>query len=232
MKIEKISENKIKITLTIEELLERKITLKDIKKNRIKAQDLFMDLIEENNLHEDFINENTELFVEASSDNSNFFMITITKVDYLKALPNYNLLKKDVNKSNEVDEKTPGIPQEMLPTKMSVNTKNKENIKSKKTFVIKSCIYKFDDFNNLNVFCKKAIIDDLFIGNTSLYKSNNTYFIIFKNSTIKNPLFINTFRLLSEYCTSYYSSSLEKSLIHEKSTLILDKNAIEYLSEF
>lgn len=223
MKIEKISDNKIKITLTIDELSERKITLKDIEKNHVKAQDLFMDLIEENNLDEEFINENTELFVEASSDNSNFFMVTITKVDYLKALPNYNLLK-----SNKIESKQ----KKNLSIKSQALSETKINLKPENQYNIKSFIYKFDDFENLTMFCKKAIQDQLFIGNNSLYKNNNSYFIIFKNSTIKKSSFINTFKLLSEYCTSYYNSTLDKSLISEKANLILDKKAIEYLAEF
>lgn len=230
MKVEKISDNKIKITLTIEELSERKITLKDIEKNHSKAQDLFMDLIEENNLHEDFINENTELFVEATSDNSNFFMITITKVDYLKALPNYNLLKDNKEVVNDLSIKENSDLKQVVSRKLS--TEPKSTTKLETVYTIKSFIYKFNNFNNLIKFCKKAIKDNLFIGNNSLYKHENNYFIIFKNSTVKNVEFINTFRLLSEYCNSYYSSNLDKSLITEKSLLILDKKAIEYLSEF
>ncbi len=229
MKIEKISDNKIKITLTIEELSERKITLKDIEKNHAKAQNLFMDLIEESNLHDDFINENTELFVEASSDNSNFFMVTITKIDYLKALPNYNLIKSS-GELSKTGAKGPSKSKTTISTIFPADTNVQTTDKSKALYNIKSFIYKFDKFDNLTMFCKKAINDNLFVGNSCFYKYNNDYFIVFKNSTIKDPKFLNTFRLLSEYCSSYYSSSLDKSLIAEKATLILDKKPIEYLA--
>ena len=47
MKVEFINENKIKITLTFEELEKRDISLKDITNNSSLARDLFTDLIEE-----------------------------------------------------------------------------------------------------------------------------------------------------------------------------------------
>lgn len=232
MKIEKISENKVKITLTIDELSERKITLKDIEKNHIKAQDLFIDLIEESNLQEEFINENTELFVEATSDNSNFFMITITKVDYLKALPSYNLLKSGKGSASKISIKDLSRLEQTSPNSLDKDIRSTSNSKLKISHAIKSYIYKFECLEYLTQFCKKAVSENLFIGNNSIYKNSNDYFLVFKNSTIKNPEFANTFRLLSEYCSSYYSSALAKCLINEKASVLLEKKAIEYLSEF
>lgn len=226
LKVEKISDNKIKITLTIDELSERKITLKDIEKNHSKAQDLFMDLLEESNLQDDFIDENAELFVEATSDNSNFFMITITKVNYLKALPNYNLLKTSKGMQNKIKTKRPSISKKNAAGKLPKDVEIKQDIDPKVLYNIKSFIYKFDNMDDLSSFCKKAIGDSLFVGSNCLYKHNNNYFIVFKNSTIKKQEFMKTFRLLSEYCSSYYSSNLDKALISERAELILDKNAI------
>ena len=80
MKIEKINENKVKITLTIDELSQRQISLKDIEQDSNRAQDLFLDLLEETELNEDFMLDDSQLFVEASSDNENLFVVTITKI--------------------------------------------------------------------------------------------------------------------------------------------------------
>ena len=54
MKIEKVDDNKVKITLSFEELEMRNITLSDIEKNNAAAKNLFTSLIEETNLDEDF----------------------------------------------------------------------------------------------------------------------------------------------------------------------------------
>jgi hypothetical protein len=50
---------------------------------------LFTSLIEESNLDEDFGCENTQLFIEASSDNTNTFILTITKTDNLPDINSY-----------------------------------------------------------------------------------------------------------------------------------------------
>ena len=78
MKVEKISENKVKITLTLDELDLRDISLKDIENNSSLARELFIDLLEETNLADEFAESDTQLFIEASSDNENLFVVTIT----------------------------------------------------------------------------------------------------------------------------------------------------------
>ena len=92
MKVEKINENKIRITLTFEELERRQITLDDLEKDNLIARNLFLDLIEESNLDEDFIIDDSQLFIEACYDNNNLFIVTITKVDSIPELRRYALM--------------------------------------------------------------------------------------------------------------------------------------------
>ena len=75
MKVEKLSDNKVRITLTFEELEKRKISLSDIEKNSTIAKDLFIDLLEESNLDSEFVIDDSHLFIEASSDNNNLFIV-------------------------------------------------------------------------------------------------------------------------------------------------------------
>ncbi len=90
MKVEKVDNNKVKITLSFEELEMRNITISDIEKNTSAAKNLFTDLIEETNLDEDFEFENSQLFIEASSDNTNTFILTITKIENLPDINKYS----------------------------------------------------------------------------------------------------------------------------------------------
>jgi len=94
LKIEKINENKVKITLTIDELSQRDLTIKDIEQNSNMAQDLFMNLLEETELNEEFMMDDSQLFVEAASDNENLFVVTITKIDYIPEISKYAPKKK------------------------------------------------------------------------------------------------------------------------------------------
>ncbi len=79
MKVERINNNKAKISLTLEELRKKKITLKDIKQDKLKAEDFFLELLEETRLIEEFEIDSNELFVEAIRED-NLLTITITKM--------------------------------------------------------------------------------------------------------------------------------------------------------
>lgn len=81
MKIEKISNNKIKIIMSIEELEKREISIEDLETDNNLAKKLLIDIIEENNLDEEFKLDESQLLIEASSDNENLFIVTITKLD-------------------------------------------------------------------------------------------------------------------------------------------------------
>ena len=100
MQIEKINKNKVKIILTLEELEKRDVNIKDIEKNNEIAKELFCDLIEESNIDEEFEFDNSQLLIEASSDNNNLFIVTITKVDNMPDLKKYSLLEKNSKGKN------------------------------------------------------------------------------------------------------------------------------------
>lgn len=200
MKIEKINENKVKITLTIDELSQRHITIKDIEQDSNKAQDLFLDLLEETELNEDFIMDDSQLFVEASSDNENLFVVTITKIDYMPELSKYAPKKK--RKTN-----------------------------SRIEYTVASSIYKFADLDKIFDLCSKLSAEKAFMGTNSLYKYEDSYFLVFSDSSIKNRKFLKTFVILSEYSEQFYATDMYKTLIKEKAKLITDKRAIQKLSK-
>ena len=212
MKIEKIDENKVRITLTIDELSQRDISLKDIEQDSVRAQDLFMDLLEESDLNDEFIVDDSQLFVEASSDNENLFIVTITKIDYIPELSKYTPKKGKSRKRKE----------------------NSSNIAGKhysSEYTVASSIYRFNSLDNILELCSKLKEEKAFLGTNSLYKYDNTYFIVFSNSSIKNAKFIKTFVILSEYSDQFYSSKMYTTLIHEKCKLIIDKKALQTLSK-
>ncbi|MEG2348104.1 MAG: adaptor protein MecA [Clostridia bacterium] len=211
MKVEKINENKVKITLTLEELEKRDISLTEIEKDASIAKDLFIDLIEESNLEEDFAIENSQLFIEATSESNNLFIITITKIDDIPELRKYSHMSNE-NKLNK-----------------SKNDKN-----SKKTifkYKVDSNVYWFDNLDLVLDLCQIANKENLFFGRNSLYKYNDSYFIVFNESSVKNKKFLKTFVFLSEFCKEYFSSGLINAAVKEKSELIIQTSALQKLSK-
>ncbi len=103
MKIEKVDENKVKIILSLEELEMRNISISELQMNNSLARNFFKSLIEESNLDEDFIdNEDSQLFIEAAADNTNTFVLTITKTD---SLPDINSYQKKGKVQYRIDSR-------------------------------------------------------------------------------------------------------------------------------
>lgn len=211
MKIEKINENKVKITLTFEELENRKISLQDIESDAAKAKDLFIDLLEESNLEEDFVIDESHLFVEASSDNNNLFTVIITKIEDIPELKQYSLL-----------EKKPSMKRSGKSNKFS-----NANYK----YTVDSNIYEFASLDDVLALCEVAKSERIFFGKNSLYKQNSKYYLIFSKFSIKNPKFLKTYVFLSEYCKNYYVYDLYETSIKERSQLIIENNALQTLSK-
>lgn len=224
MKVEKLSENKIRITLTVEELENRDISLRDIEKDSNLAKDLFIDLIEESNLEDDFEFDNSQLFIEASSDNNNLFIVTITKVDNIPELKKYSLIEKNMNNSlKKVSNKK---RKNNTSPKVSQTAKRKDDLAN---YVVDSSIYLFHNMDTLLELCDVMKKERLFLGKNSLYRYQNEYFIIFSPSAIHNKRFLKTYIFLSEYCDNYYSYDIYSTLIEEKAELILSNNALQKL---
>ena len=194
MKVEKITNSKVRITLTFEELIERNISLPDIIKDTAKVQQVFYNLFEETDLDEDFLSKDTQLLVEATTNNENLFILTVTKLseDIIPDLNNYN---------------------------------DKTDI----TYKVSSNVYSFNSLDEIIEFTHYFEKESLYYGINKIYKHNNLYFLIFKNSTVNNKKFLKTFVRLSEHCLKYFNNKVFEASIIEKGTLIIPTRALQKL---
>lgn len=199
MKVEKINENKIKITLSFDELEKRDISLKDLEKNSAKAKNLFLNLIEESNLDEDFIIDDSQLFIEAFSDNNNTFVVTITKIENIPDILKYS----------------------------PDNFRSTSGLRNNISYKVDSNIYMFESMDQIFKLCEDSKSENLFFGRNYLYKLDNKYFLIFNKSSVKNSKFLKTFVFLSEYCSAYYKDNIYELSIKEKATEVLKTSALQ-----
>ncbi|MDF2865832.1 MAG: negative regulator of tic competence, sporulation and motility [Clostridia bacterium] len=207
MKVEKINENKVRITLSIDELAQRDISLNDLEKDTVKAKKLFLELIEESNLESSFIFEHAQLFVEAATDSNDFFTVTITKIDDFPDLTKYNLLDEGFSKKNEKKSST----KLMSP--------------------INSNIFSFESLDNILDMCDILKGTKSFLGKNSLYKLDSKYFLIFSKYSIKNTKFLKTYSIINEFCLNNYESELYEISLKEKSQLIISNKALQSLAK-
>jgi adapter protein MecA 1/2 len=106
MKIEKINDNKIKITLSARDLEERNLDFQALRYNSPEAQNLFWDMIKRAETEYGFRAANCQLFIEAASIMDGNFIVTITRMTEPKALPNIPFTKpKAVSSSLKVRKK-------------------------------------------------------------------------------------------------------------------------------
>lgn len=153
VKIEKLSDNKIRITLSSKELEERHLDFQALRYNTPEAQTLFIDMMKQAENEHGFKTANCQLFIEAASVNNGQFIVTVTKLQE-KALP--------------------PVPQKRR------NNLPELKIKKKRLESLEKVIYKFNDFEQICEMLKaKCIPLDL---PSSLYEYNNTFFLVVKPS--------------------------------------------------
>ena len=81
MKIEKITENKIRIILNIDDLRDKNIDLHSLMSNSIESQNLFVDMLDEAEKTVGFYTKDSKILVEALASSDGHFIFTITKVE-------------------------------------------------------------------------------------------------------------------------------------------------------
>lgn len=150
MKIEKLNENKIKITFNIDDLAEKNIDLYSFMHNTPETQDLFWDILNEAEKECGFNVDNSMIYVEASTSGAGNFILVVTKTN----------------------EKPTTLPQNVNTTFKKRNLKLKRKSVSLK---LEENIYQFENFDDICEFTK--IIDLKALENNYLYSYNNKYYL-------------------------------------------------------
>ncbi len=152
MKIEKLAEDKIKITITIDDLAERNIDLYSFMYNSPESQDLFWDVMNEAEKEYGFNVDDSMIYVEASTSGGGNFTLIVTKAK----------------------EKTSAKVNTLRPSSI-----NKENVKLKRKKMpsfMRDGIYKFESFEDVINFCS-TFEDNRSVVDTKLYSYNGAYYM-------------------------------------------------------
>lgn len=207
MKIEKVNENKIKVTISVNDLEERNIDFNSLNYNSPAAQELFWDMMEQAEVQFGFNASDSQLVIEAIPDSDEGFIITISKLDEdgdFESIQKY--IKNKFKKSD-----------------LKVKRKNRKICST-------IMIYSFRDFEDLCSLCKK--IHTMYSGDSSVYKCRDTYYLVLTRNhfTISDTkLFEN---LLSEYGNKISNVGFYEGYLSEYGTKIIDYNALETIFNF
>ena len=203
MKIEKLTDNKIRIIFNIEDLDKKNINIHSLVKNSEDSQKFFRKILKQAQKEVNFVVDDSKLLIEAFISTEGFFVLTFTKI-------------KEEPKTRK---------------KTVFNNKNKYKKKTLNPNGI-NCIYSFENFDDFCDFCtyinsiKISNLKD-FAKNISLYEYNNKYFLAFSqiDKNYKDKYLLTT--LISEFACLTSNSSCFISELNEYGKTIFKNNAIQ-----
>ena len=213
MKIERISENQLKLTLTKDDLKERDIKLEDLISPSEKTQKLFRDIMEQALDEEDFVSENTPLMVEAVPMGTEGIMIIVTKVN-----------DKDKKGNTAADllqqaQETRRWKKKPLDTLEHAEEKNSDIL-----------IYSFPELDD--VIRVSLRLDGDFKGESSVYKNDGKYFLVLQGDTYTAEESSDELELvLKEYGQKHVSTPLAKYYLLEHGETIIADKAVKALAK-
>lgn len=202
MKIEKLTENKIRVIINLEDLKNNNMDFNTIMEKPIESQKLFLEMLLRAEKEVGFYTEGCKLLVEAFSSSDGFFVFTITKY---------------IDKSAKPQHKVKVTPKKKIknPDPQSTNS-----------------IYQFSSFEEFCDFCTNvnnlSNIDFKKLSRQiSLYFYKDLYYLTLSNINTKYEN-INTFySILSEFATLVSHSETFKTKLSEHGKVLIKKNAIE-----
>ena len=200
MKIEKLTDNKIRIILNIEELEEKNIDFLSLTKNTNETQRLFKSILKQAEKELDFHVEDCKLLIEAFVSSEGFFIITFTKI----------------------------MPENDVPIGAPVKLKVKKKAQFPNLANAVYEFEYFEDFSEFCTYISNANIQDFknLAKKISLYQYGNKYFLIFNNIDKYNkylPLFYSS---ISEFAKLTSNSQVVSSRIFEYGKPIFKNNAL------
>lgn len=201
MKIEKISENKIRIILKQSDFKDKSVNLEKLLLETSESQKLFLEILNRARKEVDFDTDGHKLLIESYFLNDDSYIFTITKY---------------IDSTNIINTK----PKKYLMVKRKSHSLN-----------YSSCIYQFDNFDNFGAFCNFLSnshfknIKEIF-KTAILYYYNNTYYLAIENFNAYNEFSDCFHSSLLEFCNSYISNENFKCKLKEHGKIIMKNNAL------
>ena len=209
MKIEKLTENKIRIIINLEELSKKNIDINSLAVNNEKAHKLFQNILKEAEKQVGFKVKDCRLLVEIYSTQEGHIIFTLTKY------------KNELTTTSSSEKSTKNL---------KFKRKSLDNN-------YKNTIYKFNSFEDFCSFCTYCnntnlkTLDD-FAKKISLFEFNNLYYLVFTNINT-NYKFLNLFYTsIAEFSNLVSTSIIFRSRLNERGNVIFRTNAIKKFLEY
>ncbi len=200
MKIEKLTDSKIRIILDIDDLAKKNIDVHSLIKNNEGTQKFFKKILKEAQKEVGFDVEDAKLIIEAFISTEGFFILTFTKI------------------ANDFKEKKHTLPK--------VKRKSDNDTSSTSVYMFDS----FDEFCSFCTYLNNSNLGNLkkFAKTNSLYEYESKYFLTFSEID-KDFKDISLFYIaICEFAKLVSNSSCFYSKLVEYGKPIFKNNAIEH----
>ena len=238
VKIERISDTQVKFVLESRDLLEKNIKITELAYGSEKTQVLFREMLERAYDECGFEVENVPIMIEAIPVAVDSIIIIVTKVangDDIEAKFNSFLPKtRDFGKSN----KTGNDIGKYFGTASSANSET--NVKPQKSLGSnapgkqqrvpreKVYVYSFKNIDDAIDLC--ARLTSVYMGQSSMHKYNDKYFIVFDNT--QGARNVRGFEnILSEYGARHVSGQITKYHLIEHGETMIAEDAVHALAK-
>ena len=201
MKIEKLTENKIRIIMNIDELAKEDLNLHMLASNTPVSQNLLLNILKRAEKEVGFITTGHKLLIEAFSSQDGILIFTITK------------FKQD----------------NILGTNKNSKIKFKRKLANSSLNNAIYVFDNFDNFCELCSYIDSNNFSNLkdFSNNISLYEYNQKYYLVISdiNTNFEHSNFF--YASISEFAKFVSNSSILENKLIEHGNLIIKKNAIK-----
>lgn len=200
MKIEKLNENKIRITLNLDDLKEKNIDFHSFMSNSIDSQSLFLDMLEQAEEEIGFKTKDYKIMLEALATSDGNFILTVTR--FVPELDKNNSKKK------------------------RINIKRKSFMPHNNIFIYE--FNSFDDFADfcLLIDSKKLFEIQHSFNDISLYSYNSKYYLTFIGVKASHEFLSSFCASLTEFSSVVHNANLFNKKLSEYGKVIIKKNAI------
>lgn len=206
MKIEKLNENKIRITLNTQDLIDKNIDFHSFMSNSKESQNLFLDMLDEAEKKVGFITKDYKLRIEALAMSDGNFILTITRF------------------GNSVDASTKSLKN----NKLKIKRKNFDISSEQLVFKFDS----FDDFCKFSNFISNLDISNSISKKMILYLYQNTYYLYLENANITEQDLNKLFTIVTEFGTYVDNADLFARKLIECGKVIIKNNAIKTCNKY
>jgi len=227
MKIEKISENQIRCTLTHNDLAERKLQLSELAYGTEKAKSLFHDMMQQAAFEFGFEADNMPLMIEAIPTSADSIVLIITKVEDPEEI---DARFSKFAPSTGADHKLEGAE-----TLKNLFEKVKEKIAAPEPPApkAKSPLRLFSFATMDDVMLAAHFLANMYSGSNTLYKDHaeDMFILAMTQSDHSEQEYNRICNMLTEYGTMENASSIALAFLEEHCEALICSNAIQTLAK-